>query len=613
MWVVGNVIIGWTGGGGGGGGGTVDSAENGLYLFGTAVRMGTNPLIENTDIKMDTFNWRVSSGVVPVLFTEPNTNYVGIRTESPQYGTHAIGNDLASGTIATGMYSDNTLIAPAFRTLYARGTEGAPVDTPNNAVIGQNYFSAYDGSNFIDTIRMRVVANEDIDGTGESARMIYSFKLPGGTSFTDRIIFNQSSILIQTSGLGNTSATKSLQIDSSTVTDVFFVRDDQMVSASLGYSITGVRTYYENTPLTSGANIWIGAANSFALTTAAARNIFIGFMGDSGFTDDGSNIYNTMLGYAGGGRSILSTGIQYNTWVGSAILETAGTGSTVGRFQHTTLHGQGIKYRGTLNATIIGVIGIGSNLDFYDSHSMVVGSSDETSWIDAIYLGQGQYLNTASFAIKTLKIQPTNPLAGADISADFNFVIAGRQGTGTGIGSTIIMQVAPAGSTGSTHNTLVTAITFSPATAYVIFAAGTTGIATAQMTVGNLLSSPIAGGWEYSANRIYFSPNSTPTRHQVKTKHNVTITSGSPYTATVDTELVNINASGVFTVNLPAAPLDNDEITICDGFGDAGSNTKTIGRNGENIDGAAADSSLTVNFQSKTFRYIATYGWKTIY
>ncbi len=612
MWVVGNVIVGWTGGGGGGGGGTVDSAENGLYLSGTAVRMGTNPLIENTTINMDTFTWRVSSGAVPVLYTEPVDNRVGIRTEAPQYGTHALGTDLASGTIAQSLFADNTTLGPVFRLLRARGDEGTPVDIPVDTVIGQHYYSSYDGSSFIDNFRVRVVSNEDIDGTGESARMIYSCKEVGGTTFSDRILFNTASVVVTLNGKGNTSATYQIRSNSSSVSDVFFVRDDQMVSASLGYSITGVRTYYENTPLTSAANIWIGAFNSFALTTAAVRNIFIGLMSDGGLADDGTNIYNTWTGYAAGGRSILSTSIQYNTWIGSSILETAGTGSTVGRFQHTTLIGNGVKYRGTLNATIVGVVGIGSNLDFYDSHSMVVGSSDETSWIDSIYLGQGHYLNTGSFQLKTVKLQPTLPLAASNVAATFSFFIAGRQGTGTGQGGDIVFQVAPAGSTGSTHNALVTAMTISPAIAYVILAAGTTGIATLQMTVGNLLTAAIAGGWEYVANRLYFSPNSTPTRHQVKTKHNVIVTSGSPYASTVDTELVNINASGAFTVNLPTSPLDNDEITICDGFGDAGTNTKTIGRNGENIDGAASDTTLTVNFQSKTFRYIATYGWKTI-
>jgi hypothetical protein len=243
---------------------------------------------------------------------------------------------------------------------------------------------------------------------------------------------------------------------------------------------------------------------------------------------------------------------------------------------------------------------------------MVVGASDETAYVNSIYLGQGQYVNTASYAIQSLKIQPTSPVAASNISADINFIIAGRQGTGTGQGGSILFQVAPAGGSGSTHNALVTAMTIAPSSAYVIMSAGTTAIAFLRFTDGVLLTSPLAGAWEYDANRLYFTPNSTPTRHQVKTKHNVIVTSGSPYASTVDDELVNINASGTYTVTLPSSPQDGDEITVCDGFGDAGTNTKTIGRNGENIDGAAADATLTVNSQSKTFRYIATYGWKTV-
>jgi hypothetical protein len=48
--------------GGGGGGGTLNSAENGLYVSGTAVRLGASPLIETTFISQNNFEMRWGGG-----------------------------------------------------------------------------------------------------------------------------------------------------------------------------------------------------------------------------------------------------------------------------------------------------------------------------------------------------------------------------------------------------------------------------------------------------------------------------------------------------------------------------------------------------------------------
>lgn len=47
---------------GAGGGGTVNWAENGLYLDGTAVRLGVSPLIENTALYQNNFNFQIVGG-----------------------------------------------------------------------------------------------------------------------------------------------------------------------------------------------------------------------------------------------------------------------------------------------------------------------------------------------------------------------------------------------------------------------------------------------------------------------------------------------------------------------------------------------------------------------
>jgi hypothetical protein len=50
-------------------------------------------------------------------------------------------------------------------------------------------------------------------------------------------------------------------------------------------------------------------------------------------------------------------------------------------------------------------------------------------------------------------------VAGTTNTAGANFTIAGSQGTGTGAGGSIVFQTAPAGSTGTAQNALVTALT----------------------------------------------------------------------------------------------------------------------------------------------------------
>jgi len=131
--------FGWQGGGGGG---TLTGAENGIYVSGTVVRLGTNPLIEETTIEQDGWDFLIANGGNPIVFYNAGNDRVGVHTITPSYGTHAVGTDLTSATIAQSIFTDNTTLAPTYRTLFARGTEATPVDTPNTSVIGQHYYSA---------------------------------------------------------------------------------------------------------------------------------------------------------------------------------------------------------------------------------------------------------------------------------------------------------------------------------------------------------------------------------------------------------------------------------------------------------------------------------------
>ena len=68
--------------------------------------------------------------------------------------------------------------------------------------------------------------------------------------------------------------------------------------------------------------------------------------------------------------------------------------------------------------------------------------------------------------------------------------------------------------------------------------------------------------------------------------------------------------SAAFTVTLPASPTLGDEVTIVDASGTADTNNITMGRNSNNIQGAAENLTVSVERAAFTLVYFnATQGW----
>lgn len=72
--------------------------------------------------------------------------------------------------------------------------------------------------------------------------------------------------------------------------------------------------------------------------------------------------------------------------------------------------------------------------------------------------------------------------------------------------------------------------------------------------------------------------------------------------------------SSAFTMTLPATPSAGDIVALKDYANTFDTNNLTVGRNGSNINGSAADAVISVQGQSLTLIYIdATQGWSAIY
>ena len=67
--------------------------------------------------------------------------------------------------------------------------------------------------------------------------------------------------------------------------------------------------------------------------------------------------------------------------------------------------------------------------------------------------------------------------------------------------------------------------------------------------------------------------------------------------------IANTSEVGSFTITLPSNPSDNDYVLIADGYGSWKNANLTVGRNGQNIAGEAADLTADTNYATLRLTY----------
>lgn len=145
------------------------------------------------------------------------------------------------------------------------------------------------------------------------------------------------------------------------------------------------------------------------------------------------------------------------TLTGTATAQNT-TGTSPGWYAQIT--GDSVpRCRVGVNANDVGSIGFGSGAATRDLFL-------ERAAAAKLRLGG---IDAAAPVAQTLSVQ--NVVTGTSNTAGANLTITGSVGTGTGVGGSIILQVAPAGSTGTAQNALATALTID-STKLATFAAG---------------------------------------------------------------------------------------------------------------------------------------------
>jgi hypothetical protein len=212
-------------------------------------------------------------------------------------------------------------------------------------------------------------------------------------------------------------------------------------AASLPISGNGA-TITASTPLIDGTQTWNNAAVTF---TGAKLNI----------TDTASNAASLLMDLQVGGASRFS--------VGKA-------GGVTGSSFRQTSSGAGIQVNA--NSSRLLIYSNNAELAYGDGSNFTLSSTVQLSWspstassgsVDLFLTRRGAAnlrLGAADAAAPVAQTLSVQGRTGTDAAATaYPFTIQGAQGTGTGAGGSIVFQVAPAGSAGSTPNALATALT----------------------------------------------------------------------------------------------------------------------------------------------------------
>lgn len=278
------------------------------------------------------------------------------------------------------------------------------------------------------------------------------------------------------------------------------------VSSVRNYIIGLANTWTDTQTITPGANTSALASTGYSLTGSNAQSLIdlAGTWNTTGTptaiklniteTGSGSNAASLLMDLQVGGISRLS--VSKTGVIRSAL---AGTGNIL---LHGGFSGYGLAFDGSGGPCVaLGAAGfryrLAANLECHRD-AMVVWCTEGASGPIDLRIGRRAAANlrmgevdAAAPVAQTLSVQGV--VAGTSNTAGANFTIDGSQGTGTGAGGSIIFRVAPAGSSGTSQNAFVTALT--------IAASGSSSLSTFAGNV-TVVGQLIAGNVRFQSDRF---------------------------------------------------------------------------------------------------------------
>jgi len=276
-------------------------------------------------------------------------------------------------------------------------------------------------------------------GTAISVDTSANVTIPAGTLAISGA--GAAEIPLSITGAAAQSANLSEWKNSSGVTGAFINAameiDNNGIGSGPNNTIIGTNAGESFTSAEEVVAIGVGAGKR---VTSMHNSIFIGWLAGQNATTGYSNI---IIGSAGGGN--FDTGL-HNTAIGhNTVLNAAGGSSAP-----------------------VGAIAIGSNSATRSSNQFVAGSLSYP--INTVHFGSGVYHTSPT----AYSINGTGG-SGTDV-AGANIIIAGGKGTGDAAGGDILFQTSDAGASGTTLQSLSTAMTIEGNTGNVTIPAGTLAI-----------------------------------------------------------------------------------------------------------------------------------------
>lgn len=218
--------------------------------------------------------------------------------------------------------------------------------------------------------------------------------------------------------------------------DAYYIDNTKILGTNGGVAL-GVNALSNIT--TGSLNTAIGAG-SLGGSSTAIRNFAGGYNCLSNLSGALQN-HNVGVGFSSG--TSLNSG-QQNVFIGSGSAANINIGSGNVMLGYNT----GSTILSTYNSSVA----IGANALIDSSNQLVIGST--SSYIGEAYFGSG--IERTTIVPTSLDMRITNITDGeTDTAPNFDWVWNGSQGTGTGVGSDHVWKVAPAGSSGTTRNSLV--------------------------------------------------------------------------------------------------------------------------------------------------------------